>query len=180
MIALFVLKEEAGFCRAQALGRCTAEYCAMAGRAAPQAAVKKRPLGQPYFPGEAGLHLSLSHSGGLWCCALAPNPVGVDVERRRPVRVRALSARFFHPEEDALLLTHGDEPALFFDLWTGKEAALKRLGLGLGFGLPSFSAAGERALGGWLRRFDALAGYSLCLCSQTSPNEEECRLIVRI
>ena len=43
-----------------------------------------------------------------------------------------------------------------------------------------FSAAGERALCGWLRRFDAPAGYSLCLCSQTSPNEEECRLIVRI
>ena len=95
------------------------------------------PEGKPEVPGERCL--SLSHSGDLAVLALADRPVGVDVERIRPVP-DALAGRVLTEEERTW--RGGSEDAFFF-LWTRKEAALKCLGTGVDRPLASFSVLPE-------------------------------------
>ena len=46
-------------------------------------------LGKPFFPDHPDTHFSLSHTAGAAAAVLADTPVGVDIERVRPVSVRA-------------------------------------------------------------------------------------------
>ncbi|MCH0565870.1 MULTISPECIES: 4'-phosphopantetheinyl transferase superfamily protein [unclassified Streptomyces] len=79
------------------------------------------------------VHFSLSHSGDLVVVALAPTPVGVDVEGLATTRA-VLDARpalhVAEAEELALLPVH-ERPAAFTRTWVRKEAYLKGLGTGL-------------------------------------------------
>jgi 4'-phosphopantetheinyl transferase len=95
--------------------------------------------GKPYLPAECGLEFNLSHSRQVSLVGLSrAQPLGVDVEagvRRRPVL--ELARRFFSPAE-AQALAHLDgalRQAAFLRLWSCKEAVVKALGRGLGFGL---------------------------------------------
>lgn len=76
------------------------------------------------------IQFSIAHSADHVAVAFSHREVGLDLESERPVDVRALSARFFSAEEAAAL---GDEAesALFFRLWTCREAAIKGEGKGL-------------------------------------------------
>ena len=97
--------------------------------------------GKPYLSagtepaGGCGLHFSLSHSRGLVAVAVARHPVGVDVERMRPLPdMRELLAELMADE----VLNHFDNTpadertALFHRYWTLAEAFLKARGDGLG------------------------------------------------
>lgn len=77
-------------------------------------------------PGREGGYLSLSHSYGLVACAVDQRPVGVDVERIRPVPPRLLG--LLSEEERAYVRCDAD----FFRLWTLKEALIKCRGGHLG------------------------------------------------
>jgi 4'-phosphopantetheinyl transferase len=90
--------------------------------------------------------VSLSHSGDVVLCGLAPSGLlGVDVERIRPRKQWEGLARFaLHPAE---LRRLADLPEAarwqgFYRLWTLKEALAKALGVGLAlpFNRISFSA----------------------------------------
>ncbi len=84
--------------------------------------------------GAAGLHASLSHTGGLVAVAVSRiGPVGVDVEPVRPMPALALSRRWFAPEDTEWLLGRPAETVSrdFLSLWTGKEAVAKQYGTGL-------------------------------------------------
>ena len=81
----------------------------------------------------APLFTSLSHSGA-WVIAAAARVgnVGVDVESLRADRpLDRLSRRFFAPEEQAWLegFPESERVALFYGLWTAKEALFKALGM---------------------------------------------------
>lgn len=82
--------------------------------------VQYLPGGKPVFSDPAW-HLSVSHSAGELFLALAPFPIGVDIELRRPVSHR-VARRFFDPRE---------RDADFFFVWTAKEAVSKISGGGL-------------------------------------------------
>jgi 4'-phosphopantetheinyl transferase len=75
-----------------------------------------------------GWHSSVSHVRAWVAAAVAPDPVGVDVE---PVQERRpeLVAEVLDAREVALL--GGDDPEHFVRAWTAKEAVLKRAGVGL-------------------------------------------------
>ena len=91
--------------------------------------------GRPWLE---GVSFSVSHSGSLGLIAIAEGDrrIGVDVEQvRHDTDVRALAARFFHPEEAEAI---GDRRDAFFRCWTRKEAVVKALGLGLAHPLGSF------------------------------------------
>lgn len=80
-----------------------------------------------------GVHFSLSHSGDLVLVAVAPAPVGVDVEGLATNRAVLGAQSALHPaeaDELALLPAHG-RPAAFTRAWVRKEAYLKGLGTGL-------------------------------------------------
>lgn len=100
----------------------------------PAMALHRKPDGQPFLEGSS-LHVSLSHSEEMVACAISSTPVGIDIEKIRPIDLRICS-RFFTPEEQ--LYVQGNEQdsdssryTRFFEIWTAKEAYFKRLGTGI-------------------------------------------------
>ena len=87
------------------------------------AALAMTAAGQPYFPERPGLFLSLSHTEGAALLALSDAPMGVDIERVRPIPPRL--GRDFAGREET-----------FWRRWTAAEAAAKREGRGAGAVLP--------------------------------------------
>ena len=76
-----------------------------------------------------GLAASVSHSGGLVAVAVADSSwVGIDLEQVRPVPAADLARVVFEAEERDLV---GDDLAVFFDVWTVKEALAKASGSGI-------------------------------------------------
>lgn len=95
------------------------------------------------YPVGMEAEFSVSHCENLVVCAADRKPVGIDVERLRPVKLQSakkicsaheLSYLFGKaPRQEDFACT--EDPALierFFRLWTGKEACAKRLGQGIG------------------------------------------------
>lgn len=118
--------------------------CRYAGLAAPPP-IARGAHGKPFAPSLPGLDFNLSHSGGdvLLAFALA-QPLGIDLEHAdRRLRVDNLAERFFAAEEAAALahLPDGSRRGAFLQLWTAKEAVLKALGEGIGFGLDRLAFA---------------------------------------
>lgn len=113
------------------------------------------------------LSLSLSHSGDRAFCALDDRPgvtVGADIERVEP-REPGFVAQFFTPAEQAAVAaaipTERDE--LITAIWSGKEAVLKALRLGLRVDTRQLSClpTGATAAEGWLRLTIADEGLPL-------------------
>ena len=97
--------------------------------------------GKPYLPG-SDLHFSLSHADGLCAAVLSNHPIGLDVERIRPLR-RALLPRFCDPDE--IELCEGD-PDLAVKIWTMREARAKENGRGIGQKLTALPTVGVTSL----------------------------------
>ncbi|MGW0882406.1 4'-phosphopantetheinyl transferase family protein [Streptomyces sp. NPDC002671] len=79
------------------------------------------------------VHFSLSHSGDLVMVALAPAPVGVDVEGLASAQavLGAQSALHVAEADELARLPAHERPAAFTRAWVRKEAYLKGLGTGL-------------------------------------------------
>ena len=129
--------------------------------------------GKPFLPD--GPSFSLSHAGPYAVCAIAPQPVGVDVEA--PRCTMELAVRCFHPNEITFLQTLATDSQrdALCRLWTAKEAYTKMLGLGLHLPLRSFwvDLSGESAVlhdknvpsGCRLHEYRLDDGFRLCLCA---------------
>ncbi len=80
------------------------------------------------------LHFNLSHSENLGLVAISLHPVGIDLEFVNPLRIdMGLVNILCHPVEKTsfLRLPPNERYALFYQLWTKKEAYRKALGVGL-------------------------------------------------
>lgn len=100
-------------------------------------------------PEVEGVHFNVAHTGDLALCAIAAAPVGVDVERIRPMKnAAALAERWFHAEEVERIAGAAHPLTEFFRTWTMKEAALKLVGVGVGESLPRVLTPAE-GVGGW-------------------------------
>jgi len=97
--------------------------------------------GKPRLADNYGVTFNLTHTGDLMLLAVTGGlPVGVDVERVRPMKdSQAMAQRFFSPREARWLQSlEGSELDLgFFGIWTRKEAILKATGEGISSGLSS-------------------------------------------
>jgi len=81
---------------------------------------------------DENLHFNVTHTDSLALIALAHRPVGIDIERVRPVTEPGnLVRRFFSAveRETFLALPSSLWPAGFFRGWTSKEAVIKAAGL---------------------------------------------------
>lgn len=99
------------------------------------------PNGRPLLA-DSALYVSIAHSDGAVVCAVSDTPVGIDIERIRPIDLR-LARRVCVAEEAAYLFGHApteadmrdtEDVALltrFFEIWTAKEAYFKRCGTGI-------------------------------------------------
>lgn len=93
-------------------------------------------------PGAPDLRFNLSHTRGLVACAVTVGrDIGVDVEYIHRPLVHDIADRFFSPQEvaDLRALPRSEQPVVFFDYWTLKEAYIKARGLGLALPLGQFT-----------------------------------------
>ena len=97
--------------------------------------------GKPFLP-DSSPHFSLSHSDGLCAAVVHDAPIGLDVERVRPLR-SALLPRFCTPEEIERCRL---DPNLAVALWTKREARAKENGHGIGQNLVSLPTEGVTTL----------------------------------
>ncbi len=99
---------------------------------------------KPYFAHHPEIHFSVSHSGNCWICAYAESDIGVDIQIcGNMTRAAKLADRFFHHDE-ALAVKNAENPdAVFFKIWSRKEAVVKMLGIGIDASFSSFSVLGE-------------------------------------
>jgi 4'-phosphopantetheinyl transferase len=118
----------------------------------------------PSVTGRPDLFLSISHSGDWTACALADAPIGLDLESPRRRRdIAGLIELCCTPDECALLAKSADREDAFYELWTVKEAWLKRRGeLIAPSRLQQLSA--QPAAGGDVRTWSG-EGWRLALCA---------------
>lgn len=99
------------------------------------------PAGQAPQSARSDLHLSLSHSHGLVACAVASQPVGVDIEvltRKPRSTLNELAELACTPQEREQLNAIAEEQQRhlqFMQWWSLKEAWFKRAGTGVDFAL---------------------------------------------
>jgi 4'-phosphopantetheinyl transferase len=89
-----------------------------------------------------GLHFSVSHSADWVAVAIAPEPIGIDIELVAPdCGWQDIAETCFHLSERRHLRDMSGPPAreAFFEIWTRKEAYLKAIGSALDTDPPSFS-----------------------------------------
>lgn len=141
--------------------------------------------GKPYLADMPGIHFSISHSGIYWGCAVADQPVGLDLQLRgkkngtdNERHSGRIAERFFHSDEKRYLLNGGD----FYGVWAAKESYVKYTGRGIGEGFEKFAVAdGEMILdrvkcqdgvGPWLKLLGEkelgyqFGEYSCCICAE--------------
>ena len=93
------------------------------------AAVPERlPSGQPVLPGEPAF-VSISHCDDRVVCAVSRTPVGIDIEKVRPIRPGMMER--VCTAEELRYLRSGNETERFFEVWTAKEAYFKMMGTGI-------------------------------------------------
>ncbi|MBR2715076.1 MAG: 4'-phosphopantetheinyl transferase superfamily protein [Ruminococcus sp.] len=106
---------------------------------------EKGPHGKPYAK-NLKAEFNISHSHDMVVCAVSDKPVGIDIEKIRPINL-SVAKRIC--TEDELLYLFGFTPEntdfthcenyevleRFFRLWTAKEAFVKHSGEGLSIGL---------------------------------------------
>ncbi len=142
---------------------------------------------KPKLQDNAGYTFNLSHSGDYVAYAFTCTPVevGVDIERHKSTtNFLELAERFFHPNELKWLISQAQEgecERAFYRLWTGKEAFIKAIGMGMHFPLddcefgPSkeedftLLRVKESLVPSWFyHAFPAPEGYSLALVTNQS------------
>ena len=129
--------------------------------------------GKPFFKNYPAYTFSLSHSGSYAVCAFneASSPVGIDIQEYRPLNRDRICQRFYTDlEKDS-----AESVAMFFRIWSAKEAYMKYTGKGFSEGLDTFSVLPESAIVvcsgsdsktlAYLQEPLMLPGYSCSLCT---------------
>lgn len=97
--------------------------------------------GKPFLAGHP-VEFNLSHSGDWGVVAIGRRPLGVDVERMKPIReFDLLVERYFSPDEQRQMAAFdpADRIAAFYRAWSRKEAFMKATGEGLHLTTTSFT-----------------------------------------
>ncbi|MDR1550289.1 MAG: 4'-phosphopantetheinyl transferase superfamily protein [Hungatella sp.] len=96
--------------------------------------------GKPYVEGPRQLYFNMSHAGTYSVCAFSKNPVGVDIEKIRPVDLSIAERHYCHSEYEEIMRHQGNEQIKrFYQYWVLKESFTKAVGLGLSIPLNVFS-----------------------------------------
>jgi 4'-phosphopantetheinyl transferase len=84
------------------------------------------PHGRPVLVGHEAWHVSLSHSAGVVAAAVAPTPVGVDIERFDPrLGARSMSTLVLTAAEATRVEASADPALDFLRMWVRKESLVK-------------------------------------------------------
>lgn len=86
--------------------------------------------GKPYLVGES-VCFNVSHSENMVAVAFSDRNIGVDLEKTRSVNPKLIDRYFTICEKEYINVDLPDWESRFFEIWTKKEAFLKRSGVGL-------------------------------------------------
>jgi 4'-phosphopantetheinyl transferase len=104
--------------------------------------IRRTATGRPELDPPGAISFSTSHSDGTSVIALASGaPVGVDIERLRPIPDAMGIAQGLFAEQEVELLRSvppASRSRIFLTLWTRKESVVKALGGGLSIALDGF------------------------------------------
>lgn len=110
--------------------------------------------GKPYFADYPDVHFNLSHTRGAVLVGIHDRPLGVDIERIRPVSERTMQR-----------LAGTTDVHSFFESWTRRESRSKRSGMGLAAmreeDAPTMT--GER-----FEYVETFPDYVACVCTHSS------------
>lgn len=91
--------------------------------------------GRPYlkFPRIKDFDFNLSHSGDYIVIAIADCPIGIDIERIKPLDTKIAIDYFTEQELKYLGSRRGKQSERFYKIWVLKESFIKAVGRGLSF-----------------------------------------------
>ena len=84
--------------------------------------------GKPFFENYPDFHFNISHSKNAFAIAISDRPVGIDIELLKTPNL-AVAKRFFTCKE--LDYVNQSPNPRFFEIWTKREAYIKRHGLAI-------------------------------------------------
>lgn len=96
--------------------------------------------GKPLIDVPNAFHFNISHSEEWVVCATDNLPLGIDIEKVKPIDLE-IAKQFFAKEEYDFINSRPDRDKLstFYEYWTLKESYVKAIGKGLSIPLDSFS-----------------------------------------
>ena len=117
--------------------------------------------GKPWFPDHPQVQFNLSHTEGAVLAGISDCPIGVDIERIRPVAPRLMAQVGVETEE------------AFFAVWVRREARTKCSGRGIGaiLRLEPPLEPGELC-----RELEIFPGYAACAASRGGTLPESVRI----
>lgn len=144
--------------------------------------------GKPLLVNNTGVEFNISHSGKWIVCSIYNLPVGIDIEKIKPIDI-GIAERFFSKDEVKSLMSKciAEREAYFYELWTLKESYIKAIGKGLSIPLDSFTI---RIVGGniilhstnesenyYFKQYCIDKDYKLAVCSSKNEFPDEINFI---
>lgn len=99
--------------------------------------------GKPYIKHPKGFHFNISHTKDIIVCGLSDSPIGVDIEKIKPIKKKIVE-KFFNLHEKAYVYSDLEKKDdRFTEIWTRKEAYVKWIGKGMEVGFDIFDVAND-------------------------------------
>ncbi len=128
--------------------------------------------GKPTLKNAPDFFFNISHSENLVACAFSNKNIGVDIEKISAEKPRISNKYFTLAEKVYLSGTQGSDDKTnnrFYEIWTKKEAYVKYIGKGLGFGIDSFDVFSKELSGKFF--YNEPDGFSLSVfCPQNAKD----------
>ncbi len=67
--------------------------------------IEKNSFGKPYLKDYPSIHYNISHTKGAIVCAIASNPIGIDIEKKKNCNMK-IAKRFFTKDEHNYILNN--------------------------------------------------------------------------
>lgn len=125
---------------------------------------KKNYFGKPYLFGFPDFNYNISHTKNAFIVGFSEKSLGVDIEKNKSVDL-IIAEQFFNKNEiDYILSGKSGQEKLFYQIWTRKEAYIKKSGKGLATPLSSFDVT-DAEIDKLIRTFE-LNGYIISICCE--------------
>jgi 4'-phosphopantetheinyl transferase len=134
--------------------------------------------GKPFLKDNPNFNFNISHAEDYVVCAIDHKPIGIDIEKIRPIEYKSIANNFFTSKELNFIMEENLNNQLnkFYEIWTLKESYAKACGQGLYMSLKAFSMDYENN-GGIkvvidnkydecrIKSFDLESSYKMAVCA---------------
>ena len=122
---------------------------------------------KPYLRDFSDVFFNISHSGEYVVCIVSNVEVGIDIEKVADINLD-IAKRFFAKGEYEMIMAlenESDRLDAFYSIWTKKEAYIKSIGQGIGFGFENFDTT-SKDFTYKFQELDLVSEYKCSLCSK--------------